>query len=188
MPGRVSMRTLYARPGLITGPAAGCAVLHVTPLLRELMIETVRLGQLKPKRRYDSAFLSVLIAQIRKASSVPTFVALPQEPRSLAVAEAVLRDLTASKTVAKLCAESGVGVRTFERSFRKDVGIDFESWRRQVRLIKAVQHLVSGCSIKETAFKVGYHQSSTLVEIFRQTFGTTPKNWVDSLGDGRTAF
>ena len=85
--------------------------------------------------------------------------------------------------MAMLCAESGVSVRTVERSFRKDVGIDFESWRRQVRLTKAVQLLVSGCSIKETAFKVGYRQSSTLVEMFRQIFGMTPKTWINSLGD-----
>jgi AraC-like DNA-binding protein len=185
MPGPVSMRTLYARIGLATGLAPRCTVLHVTPLLRELIIETVRVGQLKLKRPYDSALLNVLIAQIRKASPVPTFVTLPREPRSLAVAQGVLRDLTVSKTLAMLCAESGVSVRTVERSFRRDVGIDFESWRRQVRLTKAVQLLISGCSIKETAFNVGYRQSSTLVEMFRQTFGTTPKNWIDSLGDDR---
>src|ERR1035437_8675056 len=33
MPGAVSMRTLYLRPGIAAGLAAGCGVLHVTPLL-----------------------------------------------------------------------------------------------------------------------------------------------------------
>jgi AraC-like DNA-binding protein len=186
MPGAVSMRTLYIRRGLATALAPCCTVLHVTPLLRELIVETVRLGQLRLKRRYDSALLSVLITHLQKASPVPTFVTLPREQRALAVAQAVLHDPTASKTMAMLCAESGVSVRTVERSFRKDVGIDFESWRRQVRLTKAVQLLVSGCPIKETAFKVGYRQASTLVEMFRQTFGMTPKIWIDSLGDDRS--
>ena len=179
------MRTLYARRDLAIRLPPRCTVLQVTPLLRELIIETVRLGQLKLKRCYDSALLNVLIAQIGMASPVPTFVTLPREPRSLAVAQAVLRDLSAAKTMAMLCIESRVSVRTVQRAFRKEMGIDFETWRRQVRLTKAVQLLVSGCSIKETAFKIGYRQSSTLIEIFRHSFGSTPKNWIASLEENR---
>jgi AraC-like DNA-binding protein len=85
------------------------------------------------------------------------------------------------KPLAAVCACVGVSVRTIERAFRKDVGTDFESWRRQVRLMKAVELLVSGCSIKEVAFAVGYRQSSAFVEMFRRTFGTTPKAWVSAL-------
>jgi AraC-like DNA-binding protein len=40
---------------------------------------------------------------------------------------------------------------------------------------------VSGCSIKEVAYKVGYCQSSAFVEMFRRTFGTTPKAWISAL-------
>jgi AraC-like DNA-binding protein len=83
--------------------------------------------------------------------------------------------------MAALCAEAGVSVRTIERVFRKEIGIDFESWRRQVRLTKAVELLVSGFSIKEVAYKIGYCQSSAFVEMFRRTFGTTPKAWISAL-------
>jgi AraC-like DNA-binding protein len=48
-------------------------------------------------------------------------------------------------------------------------------------LTKAVELLVSGCSIKEVAFRIGYRQSSAFVELFRQTFGTTPKAWITAL-------
>src|SRR5271166_4236223 len=47
MPGAVSMRTLYLRPGLASRLSDGCLVLQVTPLLRELIVEAVRLGQLR---------------------------------------------------------------------------------------------------------------------------------------------
>jgi AraC-like DNA-binding protein len=112
---------------------------------------------------------------------MPTFVTLPREPRALAVAQAVLSNPAQSKPLAALCADAGVSVRTIERTFRKDVGTDFESWRRQVRLMKAVELLVSGRSIKEIAFAIGYRQSSAFVEMFRRTFGTTPKAWISAL-------
>jgi transcriptional regulator GlxA family with amidase domain len=112
---------------------------------------------------------------------MPTFVTLPRDQRALAVAQAVLTDPAQSRPLAALCADVGVSVRTIERAFRKDVGIDFESWRRQVRLMKAVELLVSGCSIKEVAFAIGYRQASAFVEMFRRTFGTTPKAWISAL-------
>jgi AraC-like DNA-binding protein len=34
---------------------------------------------------------------------------------------------------------------------------------------------------KEVAFKIGYSQSSAFVEMFRRTFGTTPKTWMSNL-------
>jgi len=181
MSGPVSMRTLYLRAGLAARAEPGVAVLHVTPLLRELILEAVRVDQLRIRNRYECALRDLLIPQLEKATPMPTFVTLPQEERALAVAREVLRSPVESKTMATLCAEVGVSVRTIERAFRKEVGIDFESWRRQVRLTKAVELLVSGCSVKETAFKIGYCQPSAFVEIFRRTFGTTPKAWTSAL-------
>jgi AraC-like DNA-binding protein/mannose-6-phosphate isomerase-like protein (cupin superfamily) len=181
MPGPVSMRTLYLRVELSARLETQCVVLHVTALFRELILETIRIGQLRTRNRYESALGDLLITQIQSATPVPTSVTLPREEKALAVAQAILRNPAESKTMAILCAKAGVGVRTIERTFRKEVGTSFESWRRQVRLMKAVELLVSGCSIKEVAYKVGYCQSSAFVEMFRRTFGTTPKMWISAL-------
>ena len=177
----VSMRTLYIRKGLMVALPPSCAVLHVTPLLRELILETVRAGRLHVRNRLDHALCDVVISRIEKASCVPTFVTLPGEPRALAVAEAVLDNPDLRCTLATLCARIGVSVRTIERAFQRDVGTEFESWRRQVRLTKAVELLIAGSSVKEAAFAVGYRQSSAFVEVFRRTFGAPPKAWVTAL-------
>jgi AraC-like DNA-binding protein/mannose-6-phosphate isomerase-like protein (cupin superfamily) len=181
MPGPVSMRTLYLRTGLSGRLEPRCAVLHVTPLLRELVVEAVRVGRLRMRDGCECALRDLLIAQLQKASPMPTFVTLPQEERAFAVAQAILRNPAESKKMTALCANAGVGVRTIERTFRKEVGTSFESWRRQVRLTRAVELLVSGSSIKEVACKVGYCHPSAFVEVFRQTFGTTPKAWISAL-------
>jgi AraC-like DNA-binding protein len=181
MSGPVSMRTLYLRTGLKARLDPRCAVLHVTPLLRELIVETVRVGRLHMRNRYESALRDMLISQLQKASPMPTFVTLPREKRALAVAQAILQNPADSKPMAALCAEAGASVRTIERVFRRELGSSFELWRRQVRLTKAVELLVSGYSIKEVAHKVGYCQSSAFVEMFRRTLGTTPKAWISAL-------
>ncbi len=181
MPEAVSMRTLYFRRKLITAPPASCTVLHVTPLLRELILETVRIGQLRVKNRMERTLRDLVVSHVEKASPVPIFVTLPSEPRALAVTRAVLENPAQSQTLAALCARVGVSVRTIERMFRKHVGIDFDSWRRQIRLMKAVELLVAGRSVKQVAFEVGYRQCSAFIEAFRQTFGATPKAWILAL-------
>ncbi len=181
MPGPVSMRTLYLRKNLMARPESRCAVLHVTPLLRELMLETVRAGRLRTRNRYECALRDLLLCQLKNASPMPASVTLPREERALAVARAILRNPAQAEPMAALCAEAGASVRTIERAFRKEVGTSFASWRRQVRLTKAIELLVAGYSIKEVAFKVGYCQPSALVEIFRRTFGKTPRAWISAL-------
>lgn len=80
-----------------------------------------------------------------------------------------------------MCAAAGVSVRTLERTYRREVGTDFECWRRQVRLMKAIELLVAGRRVKEVAFLVGYQHPGAFVTLFRATFGATPKAWISVL-------
>jgi AraC-like DNA-binding protein len=179
MPGAVSMRTLYVRPGLVK--AAGCAVIQVRPLLRELIVEAVRIGRLRTRSPAERALRDLLTLHIRRAAPMPAGVSLPRDRRARAVAECVIGDPGCSKTAAALARAAGASVRTIERKFRQEVGADFETWRRQVRLMKALELLVAGEPVKAVAFQVGYRQPSAFVEMFRRTLGATPKTWIAAL-------
>jgi len=185
MPGAVSMRTLYLRRGLAPKAPATCAVLHVAPLLRELIVEAVRIGQLRACNRLHSALRDLVVFHLEGASSVPTFVTLPKDPRALAVAQALIADQADHPSLHSLCARAGASVRTIERVFRSEVGADFATWRRQARLMKAVELLAGGSSVKQAAFAIGYRQPSAFVEMFRRTFGATPKVWAAALAGSR---
>jgi len=49
MIGAVRMPTLYFRPGTVLRRQRGSSLLYVVPLLRELIIEAVRLGRLRQR-------------------------------------------------------------------------------------------------------------------------------------------
>ena len=51
--------------------------------------------------------------------------------------------------------------------------------------MKAVELLAAGSLVKQAAFATGYRQPSAFVEMFRRTFGATPKAWAAALGGGR---
>jgi AraC-like DNA-binding protein len=177
MPRAVSMRTLYLRPRLVTGMPQ-CTVLHVSPLLRELIIETVRLKQLRRRRRDECAVIELIVRELQRAQPVPTFIRLPSDKRALAVARVIVEQPGQSKPLAALCAQAGVSVRTIERLFHGELGCGFSEWRRQVRLTRGIEMLAAGDSVKEVAYSVGYSQPSAFVQAFRLTFGDTPKAWI----------
>jgi AraC-like DNA-binding protein len=180
MPERVSMRTLYLRPTL-TRFSASCAVLHIGSFLRELILEIVRVGQLRQRNRVECALRDILVSQLQRATPVPTLVVLPRDSRASAVAQAVLQNPAIHTPLKAICASAGVSVRTLQRIFLREVGTDFEYWRRQVRLMKAVELLAAGRSVKEVAGAAGYQHPSAFVALFRSTFATTPKAWISAL-------
>ena len=181
MSGRVRMRTLYFRPGVVRRTSSGSSLLYVAPLLRELIVESVRLGRLRLRNREERALRDLLAAYLGNATAAPIGVTMPSEPRALAVGWWILRNLANSRPLSRICAEAGVSVRTVHRTYQRELGIDIETWRRQARLTKAVQLLVSGDSVKEVSFAVGYRQSSSFVEAFRRLFNATPKAWAAAL-------
>lgn len=181
MPWPVSMRTLYLRRGLLPRAPEVCTVLHVSPLLRELAVEAVRIGQLRMNNYLHCALRELIVFQLQNAQPVPMFVALPEDSRARGVAQAFIADQANAPSMDALCRKVGVSVRTIQRTFRREVGTSFEFWRRQVRLMKGIELLVEGCSVKAVAAEVGYRNPSAFVELFRQTLGTTPKAWISEL-------
>lgn len=184
MTSTVSMRTLYLRRKLAQKMPPGCTVLHVLPLLRELILEAVRIGGLRMRSSLERALKDVIVAQIEAANSIPTSLSMPQDKRALAVAEAVLAAPGQRRPLAALARDYGASVRTMERLFLRDTGVNFEVWRRQLRLMRAIEMLVAGHSVKIAAIAVGYRQPSAFVAMFRRAFGVTPRAWLAALTGG----
>lgn len=181
MTGAVSMRTLYMRSGLSAVLPRACAVFPITPLMRELIVETVRMKELRIRNPLHCSFRDVLISQLESASPMPMSVTLPRDSRARALAASVIKNPADRNTLPRLSASVGDSVRTIQRVFRRETGSDFESWRRQVRLFKAVELLIAGQSVKEVGFALGYRQPTAFVEMFRGVLGTTPGAWIKSL-------
>jgi AraC-like DNA-binding protein len=158
-----------------------CTVIYITPLLRELIIEAVRLGELRARNRLHCALRDLLLSKLENASPMAMSLTLPRDPRARAVADKVIGDLAERRPFAEICAALGANVRTVQRIFRREIGSDLESWRRQARLMKAVELLVAGYSVKEVAFALGYRQPAAFVEMFRGILGTTPGAWMKRL-------
>jgi AraC-like DNA-binding protein/mannose-6-phosphate isomerase-like protein (cupin superfamily) len=176
----VSMRTLYLRVGLVKKGANKCRVLHVRPMLRELILDSVRIGQLLTRDRLHAAMRSLIISEIENASVMPTSIAVPEDIRARRIACHILDHPGKQESLEALCHANGASLRTIQRIFRRETGIDFETWRQQARLMRGVELLVSGQSVKEVSGALGFSHIAPFIAMFRKTLGVTPGAWIQS--------
>jgi AraC-like DNA-binding protein/quercetin dioxygenase-like cupin family protein len=174
MSGRVAMRTLYVSPRLRGSLWTECRVVHVPPLLRELLLHTVALGGLDRRVLRQRPVLELLLDQIAELPSAPLRVPMVRDPRARAIAEHLLSEPEESRTLAQLALRSGASKRTLERAFQLDTGMTFGRWRQHVRLVHALRLLATGEPVTRVALDVGYDSLSAFVRSFRKAFGTTP--------------
>jgi len=73
--------------------------------------------------------------------------------------------------LAKYC---GVSARTLERYFLKSIGITPKTWLNEERQVTAIKLRYAGNSVKETAYYLGYRQTSTFSREFTKFWGFPP--------------
>lgn len=182
--GETALRTLYLHPRVAPALAAGCAVVHITPLVRELVLHIVAAGPLEFDRPEHTHLLAVLIDQLKTLDQAPLSVPLPRDPRARRVAERVLARASQADTLDELAAGSGASARTLERLFRAETGLPFGRWRQQARLLGALRLLGEGLAVTAVAARVGYRSPSAFVAMFTRALGRSPGRYFESSASG----
>lgn len=177
MTGSVRMRTLYLRPDLAHDLPASCSVIHVTPLLRELILEVIRRGLLTDDVAEHSRLVAVLLDQIAHSPEAPLKLEFPSDERARRVAARVHADLLATLPISRLVPGSGASVRTIERLFVQETGMTFGRWRQRAKILYALQRLAAGDSVTAAGLAVGYDSTSAFIAMFKRVLGTTPGSY-----------
>ena len=165
----VSTRTVYLSGGAVELPEI-CQVWRISPLLREIILRFAA-----GTRATDVVHLSALLmSEIDRVLVLPLALAEPRDARLRRIADAVLADPADRRTLAHWAAEAGASPRTLIRRFQAETGLSFRQWRRQVRLIAALERLAQGEAVTRVAFAVGYDSPSAFIEMFKRQLGTTP--------------
>lgn len=170
--GDCRLRTLYLRPGVSDRLPEQCAVVGVSPLLRELILKAVRLGPLDRRDPADAALATLIVEEFREARVPPFELPQPASPATRKAA-ALIAARHAGGTDA-LARAVGIGVRTLERRFVAETGMSPGRWRRHWALLDALERLAGGEAIKGISAAAGYAAPSAFTAAFREAFGTTP--------------
>lgn len=174
MRGQVQMRTLYLSPERAAALSGSCRALEVTPLLREVILEIVRLGLLSPENPRHERLAGLLADLLAESATAPLVLALPRDPRARGLADAILDAPGAQGPLGPLALAAGASLRTQQRLFLAQTGLSLEAWRTRARMQHAVARLSDGVSVTETALDCGYESVSAFITAFRRQFGRTP--------------
>jgi len=186
---RLSLRTLYLSHEASVGLPAVCRVIEISDLLRELIVEAAKIPVEYDVNGRDGRVMDLILAELHAMRHAPLQVPMPRNVRLIRVCTAILRDPAQNDALDDWAEASGMGRRTFTRTFRRETNISFATWRQNVRLMEALSRLALGQSVTDVAFTVGYSSSSAFTAMFRRTFGVPPTRYLseqvhdEALGD-----
>jgi AraC-like DNA-binding protein len=181
MRGHVSLRTLYVDPAAHPDLPGTCRVIEVTDLLRELIIEACRMPVEYDVTGRDGRVMDLILTELTAMRTTPLDVPMPSHARLVRVCTAILRDPAQSDALDEWAESAGMGRRTFTRTFRRETGVSFATWRQNVRLMEALSRLAVGQPVTTVALDVGYNSPSAFTAMFRRAFGAAPTQYLATL-------
>jgi AraC-like DNA-binding protein len=175
MYGEVQMRSLYVNHVAAAGMPASCAVLNVTPLLKELVVRAVALPASYDENGDDGLVMQLLMAEVRRLPRCALDLPLPESADLMQLCERLLDDLSAWQPCNHAALELKTSTRTLYRRFLRETGITFARWKQQARLLESIRRLSQGVAVTTVALDLGYASPSAFSSMFRRAVGAPPR-------------
>ncbi|MDX3906095.1 MAG: helix-turn-helix transcriptional regulator [Pigmentiphaga sp.] len=174
MVGQVRMRTAYVHPEATHDLPGHCAVIAVSPLLRELILAAVGIEGPYQEDSRDGRVMRLLLDELRQLPTLPLRLPRPADRRLRTVCEAIVAAPDDKTTARGWGARLGVDAKTVHRLFLRETGMTFGQWRQQARLLAALERIAEGAKIVDVALELGYASPSAFSTMFKRQFGVTP--------------
>lgn len=165
-------RSLYVDASLCAELPAEPTVFEPEALCAALFM---RLCQPSDDSRLD--MLALLTRELAKAIQDRYHLPMPADPRLLKIAKGVLMAPGENQSIDHHALNAGMSVRTFNRRFHRETGMNFVNWRQLARVIQAMEWLEKGKPVGWVALSCGYNSVSAFIAVFRNYTGKTPGLW-----------
>lgn len=151
-------------------------VFAVTPLLKALIIEATAIAGEQDRDGYSIRVTDLIFDQLRRARPLAGALPWPRAGSPLAVlCEALYANPADLRGPHEWGRHVGMSERTLARRFQTEMGMSLRSWRRRLRLFKAVEFLGGGMGVTQTAMELGYSSTSAFIYAFRADMGCSPQ-------------
>jgi AraC-like DNA-binding protein len=178
--------SLFFDPGLVPQVDERARVLAVPPLVREMLVyglqwpigrtrgESAELAE-ERSEVFFAALLSVIVDGL--ADESPLHLPTTTDPLLAQVFEYTEANL-ATVTVAQVCSAVGLSERTLRRRSVQSIGITWQQYLAQSRLLRAAVLLAdSDQSVAEVAVAVGYESQSAFARAFGRWMNESPSSY-----------
>ena len=174
MPTGLAMRALFLREDAARAGPDTITVVAISPLLRELILAACEQSVMWDEEGPVRHVVALALHEIGHAATRPISVPACRDPRLLRVTETLLANPADPRGLDEFAEMAGASSRTLARLFRRDTGMSFQAWRRQLRLTEGLAALAQGEAPARVAASVGYSSGPAFGAAFRAVFGKTP--------------
>lgn len=170
----ISIRTLFVDPSATAGLPQSCCVLDVPLLLRELILKAVETGGDYSPASSGFRLMQVILDLLQELQPAPLHLPMGQDKRLRQIMDGLYTNPADERGLEDWAQTCGASARTLARLFVRETGMNFGDWRKQLRLLEAIDRLGQGQSVTRVALELGYQSPSAFIAMFRRSLGMPP--------------
>lgn len=174
----VALRTAYVRADRFppAAPAHPGAV-RVSSLLRELILRAATVAPDYAEDSREGRILGLMLEEIVWSSEQGLALPSGQDRRLATICESILATPQDRRTLEDWASQQGASARTLSRRFRAELGVPFQVWRQQARVMAALPRLAAGEPVTTVALEMGYDTPGAFSAMFKRLLGTSPSRY-----------
>ena len=168
------IRNVFVLPQNAKALPQQCFALNISPFMRELILKVTAIGNNYEKGDAGSRLIAVLLDELSTVTPTKWFLPVSDEFHLKRVIDELMKDPLDKRGIEYFAMIACTSSRTLSRLFTKELGLSFSSWRKQLRLLTAIEMLNRGIPVSQISFELGYNGPSAFIEMFRKEFGIPP--------------
>ncbi|WP_454001783.1 AraC family transcriptional regulator [Afipia felis] len=151
---------------------------EVSSLLKALIVEAAAIEDQDDTDGYSNRITRLILDQLRRARPLQSALTWPRDGALTVLCETLYANPANTRSPQDWARHLGMSERTLARRFELEVGMSFRSWRRRLRLFKAIELLGGGLSVTQAAMELGYGSTSAFIYAFRAHMGYSPQEYM----------
>ncbi|MEY8768220.1 AraC family transcriptional regulator [Francisella philomiragia] len=175
----VNFRSVYFCTEKLVNLPKKIQVVSISSLLRELILEVCKFNG-EHLSIEQKNIVTVLIDQLHLAKPQDYILEIPNIDIVKSIYKYVISKLSEANPIEEVANDFAMSSKTLTRLFQKHVGMTFEQWRQQVKILEAISLLSHNCSTTQVAQALGYSSDSAFIYRFKKVLGKTPREFKKS--------
>ncbi len=176
--GALELYILFVDPDLACELPKECCTIGVSPLLRELIIETSRFSRPFIDTGPEGRLLQTMLDRLAIAPVERLHLPMPSDPNLRRIADAITANPSDRSTIDEWARRVGMSERTLMRSVLEQTGMSFGRWRQQFHIMLAIERLSEDVSVQTIAYDLGYESASAFISMFKKALGQPPARYL----------
>lgn len=162
----------------LTGPV----IVPVSDVLQALLLAQLQVNHTVVQHRANIA--RQILALIEDAPKVNDNLPTPTSEPARRIADAIRFNPGDDRSAADLAASVHTSLRSIQRSFAAETGMNLQQWRTSVRVIAGAELLRSGSSLTAVAGRTGYAEVSSFCRAFKSHYGVPTGEYLRRYAQG----